>query len=78
MADPDILTWAQREDRILVSFDRNSLPLHLSNHLAAGGHSPGLFLVRRPITIPEIISALTLYAHASEPDEWRDQIEYIG
>jgi len=44
--DPMILEWCQREDRILVSFDHATLPGHLGNHLAQGGHSPGIFLIR--------------------------------
>jgi len=32
-ADPDILLWCEREDRILVSFDKATLAGHLANHL---------------------------------------------
>ena len=41
--DREILLWAEREERILLSFDLSTLPLFLSDHLQAGHHSPGVF-----------------------------------
>ena len=43
--DRDILLWAEREGRIVVSNDRDTLPGFLTQHLQAGHHSPGVFLV---------------------------------
>jgi Domain of unknown function (DUF5615) len=45
--DPDILIWAEREARILVSHDLSTLPNFLSDHLRDQRHSPGVFLIRR-------------------------------
>lgn len=75
--DSEILLWAEREERILVSEDRKSLPRHLADHLAAGHHSPGIFTIRRTATIFKLVSFLELAAYASEAHEWRDRIEYI-
>jgi predicted nuclease of predicted toxin-antitoxin system len=33
--DPEVLLWAEREKRILLSFDLSTLPLFLSDHLQA-------------------------------------------
>ena len=41
--DPEILLWAEREGRIVVSHDRETLPTHLADHLNAGHRSPGTF-----------------------------------
>ena len=76
-SDPQILDWAERAGRILLSFDRNTMPDYLARHLAEGRHSPGVFIIRLPITIPEIINTLVLYSYASDADEWRDRLEYI-
>lgn len=38
--DATILLWAEREQRILVTFDRSSMSLYLSDHLKTGNHSP--------------------------------------
>jgi hypothetical protein len=76
--DPSILLWAERESRILVSFDRATLPVHLAAHLAAGHHSPGIFALRRRAPIVVVVDFLMLAAHASDPSEWQDRIEYLG
>jgi hypothetical protein len=75
--DPDILAWAEREERILVSFDRSSLPVCLANHLQAGQHSPGVFLIRPASLLPEVLDFLVLADQASEPWEWRDRCRFI-
>ncbi len=75
--DPAILLWAESEGRILVSHDRNTLPGHLADHLHAGHHSPGIFIIRRHSTLPQIVSFLADAAYASDPSEWGDWIKYI-
>jgi predicted nuclease of predicted toxin-antitoxin system len=75
--DPDILIWAEREDRILVSRDLSTLPHFLSDHLQAGHHSPGVFLIRRGTTLHEVVDFLVLAAYASEPWEWTDRCQFI-
>ena len=75
--DPEILVWAERAGRILVSFDRNTLAGHLADHLNAGLQSPGIFLIRPHFTLPQIVSFLADAAYASEPEEWLNRITYI-
>jgi hypothetical protein len=75
--DPDILLWAEREGRILVSADRRTMPGHLANHLARGQHSPGVLLLRPNWTPPSIINQLVLVAYAGDPTTLVDAIEFI-
>jgi hypothetical protein len=75
--DPAVLLWAEREGRILVSFDKSTLPSHLAQHLRIGHHSPGLFLVRRGSRIRTLVDFLVLAHLASDAAEWEDRIEYI-
>jgi hypothetical protein len=75
--DSAILLWAEREDRILVSTDRVSLPGHLEHHLNSGHHSPGIFAIRRQALMQQVILFLAHAANDSESWEWRDRIEYI-
>src|SRR6266446_803978 len=62
--DPVVLLWAEREGRVLVSLDKSTLPGHLTAHLQAAHHSPGVFLVRPSSTIPQVLTHLVLVAHA--------------
>jgi hypothetical protein len=75
--DPDILIWAEREGRILVSMEEATMKTHFANHLAAGHRSPGLFLIRKNSTRQEIVDFLAAAAHASDPHDWENLYKYI-
>ncbi len=75
--DPDILCWAQREHRLLVTLDRTTMPGFLNQHLQSGQHSPGVLILRPGCLFPEVIEFLVLAAYASEPSDWLDQVQYI-
>lgn len=75
--DPSIIVWAERENRILVTEDSRTIPLHLQHHLTAGGHSPGVLMVRRNARIRELVETLVLIAHAGDPHDFADSIVYI-
>lgn len=76
-SDSEILTWCEREGRILVSFDKSTLATQLAAHLQRGGHSPGIFMLRRGSRLSQVVEHLALVAHASEDWEWADRIEFI-
>jgi hypothetical protein len=75
--DPEILCWCERENRILITFDKSTLAGHLADHLRAGRHCPGIFMLRRGSRLALIVTFLALAAHASEAWEWDDRIEFI-
>lgn len=75
--DPDILVWAQRVGRLVVSRDYKTMPGHLAAHLQAGRHSPGVCLLPPGRTLPQLVFGLALAAHASDPTEWLDQWKYL-
>lgn len=74
--DPDILTWAERNDRLIVTWDQSTMPISFIAHLAAGRHSPGVVILRSK-TLPAAVTALEMIAHASLPGEWFDRIDYF-
>jgi len=45
--DPALLLWAENSGRILVTADRQTMIAHLSDHWAAGRHSPGIFITSK-------------------------------
>jgi hypothetical protein len=75
--DPVILRWGEENGRILVSFDKSTLPRHLAEHLAAGHHCPGIFMVSGSSRPPDILEFRVLAAHASDAAEWQDTIRYV-
>lgn len=44
--DPDILRYLELSQRLLVTDNRKSIPGHLEEHWAAGGHIWGLLWLR--------------------------------
>src|SRR5438270_13512762 len=75
--DPDLLLWAEREGRVLVTRDWNTMPAYLAAHLQSGHHSPGVFILRRKIPLPQLVFALALAAYALDPAELRDQVRFL-
>jgi hypothetical protein len=76
-SDAEILQGSEREQRILITFDKSTFPQHLAAHLQAGGHSPGVFMLRRGSSLSQIVTHLALASYASEAWEWQDRIEYM-
>ncbi|HEY7422921.1 MAG TPA: hypothetical protein VH682_01550 [Gemmataceae bacterium] len=76
-ADPDILIWAEREGRILVSLDKKTLSGHLAQHLQQGHHSPGIFIMIPSSTLPAIPDYLMHAAYAGDPLDYADGIRFI-
>jgi hypothetical protein len=72
--DPDVLSRAAEQDRILVTHDHHTMPLHFGDFLMAGRSSPGVFLVSQYAPIGEVIDALVLIWSASEASEWKNRI----
>jgi hypothetical protein len=75
--DVDLLLWAERNRRILITRDVNTIPGHLAGHLRAGHHSPGVFVIRAHSRVEDIVFTLSLLAHAGDPAVYADAIEYI-
>jgi hypothetical protein len=75
--DPDLLLWSEREQRILVTHDSDTMPAHLADHLSVGHHSPGVFLIRPRSALPAIVTFSVDAAYASEPHEWQDRIQFV-
>jgi hypothetical protein len=74
--DPTVIRWCEANGRILVSHDQNTLIGHLANHLASGGRSSGIFIVR-DAPVPDVVAYLAAAAYGSDPDEWRDGVFFI-
>jgi hypothetical protein len=76
-ADPDVLEWAAREGRQVVSRDRRTMTAHAADRVAHGLPMPGLFILPERMPIGQAILELELLALARDPDDWRDQIVFL-
>jgi hypothetical protein len=55
-ADADILVWAERMGRILLTEDARIFPAGLAQHLRSGRTSPGVFVIRPGATVARVLS----------------------
>ena len=48
--DPGILQWCEKNNFILITNNRNSMPQHLTDHLTLRLHVPGIFTIKLKIS----------------------------
>ncbi|MGH7168887.1 MAG: hypothetical protein ACRELG_01230 [Gemmataceae bacterium] len=75
--DPDLVLWAERENRIVVTLDYQTMPGHFVDHLRSGRMSPGLLLILPHRSIPDLIASLFIIAYCGDAIDFQDLINYI-
>ena len=76
-ADPEILRWCERHQFLLVTNNRRTMPAHLAEHMANGGHAPGVLLLDLEVSAGRILDGLLAVARAPDEDEYMDRVGYI-
>jgi hypothetical protein len=73
LPDTDVLVRAAQENRVLISHDRRTMPVHLAtfikNHV-----SPGVFLIAQNVSVRTAIDELLWVWACSESEEWTNRI----
>jgi len=75
--DPEILAWAAREGRILLTHDVTTMPQHAEEFLRAGNVFPGIFAITRAVPTSTAIEDILLLAECSIEGEWEAHILYL-
>jgi hypothetical protein len=75
--DPDILLWLEANRFILVTNNRKTMPVHLADHLRAGRHVPGIFILSAGLSLGATVEDLSLVWFASELEEYEDQVRFM-
>jgi Domain of unknown function (DUF5615) len=77
--DPDLLAFAEAEGFALVTFDKDTMPGHIGDHLASGKHTLGVFIFPdgNSLSPGRIADELIIVWVASQAEEWIDRIEYL-
>ena len=76
LPDEQVLEISAREERILVSHDVNTMPLHFANFIARQ-NSPGIILIPQNLPIKLAIEELALIWGASEAAEYANLITWL-
>ncbi len=75
--DPDVLEWAAAEGRVLVTQDVNTMVGHAWARVRAGLPMPGVLVCGPTLTIGQAIDELELAADGGEPEDFRDQVQFL-
>ncbi|BAZ81752.1 DUF5615 family PIN-like protein [Sphaerospermopsis kisseleviana CS-549] len=75
--DPEILIWCEENNFVLVTNNRKSMPVHLTDHIAQGHHIPGIFILNPKLSVGENIEQLLLIAEGSLDNEYQDRIKFL-
>jgi hypothetical protein len=73
VTDPQVLTLAAKQGRILVSHDRKTLPKHFKTFVESSS-SPGLIIVSQKTAIGKVAHWLHLLWAASDKEEFTNII----
>jgi len=76
-SDPEVLEWAAAHNRILLSHDRETIPLYAKERITAGLPMPGVILVSITLPIGQVIEELLTILGASDPEEWENLITFL-
>lgn len=75
--DAEVLAWAAREGRVLLTHDVTTMKRYVDERVAAGLPMPGVFEVIQQTTIAQAIEDVPLLAECSLEGEWEGQIRFL-
>lgn len=75
--DPDILSWAAKNNRIVLTHDRATMPDFSHARVAAGEPMSGVLVVHDRLPVRQVISELLLIDTCSEHVEWGGLVLYL-
>lgn len=75
--DPDLLEWAAKSDRVLLTHDANTIPAFAYQRVDSGLSMPGVFIVGKSVPIGIVIADIVLIARTSLDGEWEGQVRHL-
>jgi len=75
--DPQLLSWAAQEGRIIITHDRKTMPKHGADMIRVGKNIAGMFIVPRSLPLRQAIEDLELMITCSGNKEWVNVIRYL-
>lgn len=75
--DPELLVWAAKEGRLIITHDHRTMPGHAADLMAAGENIAGVIVVSRRLPIRDVLDDLEMIVLCSEPGEWENVIKRL-
>lgn len=75
--DPNVLDWAAREGRVLLSHDVSTMSDFAYGRVGRGEAMPGVFVLGREVQIGQAVEDIALLTECSLEGEWEGQVNYL-
>ncbi len=75
--DPDILDWAAKERRVMLTHDVTTMTKHAYERVRTGKPMAGVFEVSCTTPLSVVIDEIILLAECSFEGEWDGQVRYL-
>lgn len=75
--DPQVLDWAARHGRVIVTHDVNTMIRHAYARLEAGQPLPGLLIIPKDLAIGRAIEELAIVLACSRPEEFPNRVIHL-
>lgn len=75
--DTEVLEWAARENRVLLTHDIETMPLQAYRRVREGLPMPGVFIIEQSVSIGVAIEEILTLAECSAEGEWEGRVNYL-
>jgi predicted nuclease of predicted toxin-antitoxin system len=75
--DATILAWAAKQNRLLLTHDVSTITAHAYQRVVNGEPMPGVFELRRGVSLSSAVDDILLLTECSNPGEWEGQVRYL-
>lgn len=76
LKDEEVLAIAAKEDRILVTHDRKTIPYNFAEFIISQT-SPGVLIVPQKLSVASVVEDLILIWAVSNSEEWINRIRFM-
>lgn len=76
-SDPEVLEWADKDNRVVISHDVHTMTYFFRERLARGLSSPGILFVSQSLPVGFAIEELILVGQYSLDGEYDNQMRFI-
>jgi uncharacterized protein with PIN domain len=76
-SDPEVLAWAAKQERIIVTHDRRTMPYHATSRIARAEKVAGMVVVSKQLPISRVINDLEIIVSCSDTFEWENTIKHL-
>lgn len=77
ISDLEVLAYAAREGRLLVSHDLTTMPHHFAAFIMSGETSAGLLILRQQLSILQTLNEILKIWRKDDASQWINQIRIV-